>query len=176
MSLKLSQVKALRRKNVEYHNDINDAITKKSKFSLIKERAKHVRALREIPFFDKLLRKQIMVSAENKNYIVLGTGFKEQGTFRRSVVAIDDKGRAMFLARIKRITKEGSETYWLPYSMARKTRTEKGEVWSYAKIEPSTQREKREILALSKAVQSIAKHITFESIPPRKINQIKRFM
>lgn len=175
MGLKLSQVKTLRNQNQMHHNKINDSLKSKTKFSLIKKRLLHARALRQDPFFDKLLKKQIIVKASEKNYIILGTGFKEQGNFKRSVIAIDDKGRAIFLAQVLELTKEGSKTHWLPYSIVKKTRTKKGNNWSYAKLEPSTQKEKQEILALSQVVQGIIKHINFESIPPRKINQIKRF-
>jgi hypothetical protein len=175
--LKLSTIKSLRKQNMAHHNEITDRAREKGKrITLMKERIRHTRDLQKIPFFRDLLRKQIILKAGNKSYILLGVGFKEKGSFRRSTIIIDDHGRAIFLAEVIRVKENQKTVQWLPYTLVRKRRTEAGEVWDYHKLELTQKQLDEEIRPLSEAVKTNLGEINFKDIDPRKINQIKRFM
>lgn len=177
---KVSQVKKLRKANMHHHNSINDRLAPNAKsLTILRERVKHARELKKIPFFKRLMQKHIILQTTQKNgisrpYILLGIGFKEKGTFRKSVILIDDKGRAIFFARVK--LKDSEKTIWLPYNLVQKKKGEAEDNWTHSKMEIGKKELTEIVLPLNEEINENIKEITFEDIDPRKINQIKRFL
>ncbi len=177
---KVSQVKKLRKANMHHHNSINDRLAPNAKSSaILRERVKHARELKKIPFFKRLMQKHIILQTTQKNgisrpYILLGVGFKEKGTFRRSVILIDDRGRAIFFARVN--LKDSEKIIWLPYNLVQKKKGEAEDNWVHNKVEIGQKELTEIILPLNEAISKNIKEVTFKDIDPRKINQIKRFL
>lgn len=180
MNLKLSQVKSLRRQNTRHHNNINDKLSKATsvqKRGIQSARKAYYTKLSIIPFFEKLLKKQIpfevqYLSGKKEKFKMLGVGFGENGGFRRSVILIDEKGRANLFGRISFGEGKEENAVWWPYSIVGKMNGRF--VLNSADLSERERRE--ELMPINDAIKSRLGEVVFEKIHPLKANQVKRFM
>ena len=176
----LSKISKLRKANMTFRATVCDTLqraTKKQQARLIKRRMNHFKALKEIPFFKRILAKEIPLQIFNTNgakgMILLGVGFEGNANFRRTVLLIDEQGKTIFWGeKVK-----GDNRTWAAYRIVEEQTSYTGrKSYNYNEVENVTPQQEQEASEISYHIKKHLKEIAFEPVDMKRMGQIKRFM